>query len=67
LRGGGGAVAASCIIGDVFEIRRVSDAVSYWRNGVKFYDSGVSASGKTLRPCCLSHGIGNMLTSATLT
>jgi hypothetical protein len=67
LRGGGGAVAASCIIGDVFEIRRVSDAVSYWRNGVKFYDSGVSASGKTLRPCCLSHGVGNMLTSATLT
>lgn len=38
---------------DVFEIRRVKGAVTYWRNGVLLYSSAVPSTGPVLVNACL--------------
>jgi hypothetical protein len=67
---GGSEVARSPInsynAGDVFQVRRVGNTVSYWHNGVQLYESLFSASGKTLFPgIAVYDPAGAILTSAT--
>lgn len=52
--------------GDTLRVERSGNTVTYKRNGVTFYTSLTSASGKTLRPTATCYQTGTCFTSAVV-